>query len=83
MLELGLIKKLLDVAIQSAWCGQKKRIGGDCWDNLDRIVLIQCSGVGARQNISFIDRGDQLRQLNCHLVYTLPLGLILAMKVKY
>ncbi|MEO9127683.1 MAG: ATP-binding protein, partial [Microcoleus sp.] len=45
-------------------------------DNLDRIVSkLNAAGRSLPEYI-FIDRGDQLRRLNCHLVYTLPLELI-------
>ncbi|MEG4206958.1 AAA family ATPase [Microcoleus sp. Pol7_A1] len=45
-------------------------------DNLDRIVSRPNAAGRLLPEYIFIDRGDQLRQLNCHLVYTLPLGLI-------
>jgi hypothetical protein len=45
-------------------------------DNLDR-VHNQAGPTGRLlPEYLFIDRGVQLRQLNCHLVYTLPLSLI-------
>ncbi|MEO0825981.1 MAG: ATP-binding protein [Cyanobacteria bacterium J06635_15] len=45
-------------------------------DNLDRIDNIP--GVAGRHQPSylFIDRGEQLKKLNCHVVYTLPLELV-------
>ncbi|NJK70128.1 MAG: AAA family ATPase [Microcoleus sp. CSU_2_2] len=45
-------------------------------DNLDRIVSKLNAAGRLLPEYIFIDRGDQLRRLNCHLVYTLPLGLI-------
>ncbi|MCU0541541.1 MAG: KAP family NTPase [Oscillatoriaceae cyanobacterium Prado104] len=45
-------------------------------DNLDRIVARpNAAGILLPEYI-FINRGDDLRKLNCHVVYTLPLGLI-------
>ncbi|MEG4320308.1 MULTISPECIES: ATP-binding protein [unclassified Microcoleus] len=44
-------------------------------DNLDRIVSRPNAAGRMLPEYIFIDRGDQLRKLNCHLVYTLPLGL--------
>ena len=44
-------------------------------DNLDRVdPRITASGRSQPEYL-FIDRGSQLRSLNCHVVYTLPLGL--------
>lgn len=46
-------------------------------DNLDRIQN-QPTSVSSKflPEYLFVDRGQQLSQLNCHLVYTLPLSLI-------
>lgn len=45
-------------------------------DNLDRVDARPMSGSGRTlPEYLFIDRGEQLRRLNCHLVYTLPLAL--------
>ncbi|MEM8638313.1 MAG: ATP-binding protein [Cyanobacteria bacterium P01_G01_bin.54] len=44
-------------------------------DNLDRVEdALKPFGV-RQQNYLFVERGDQLRQLNCHVVYTIPLNL--------
>lgn len=45
-------------------------------DNLDRIDNRPTSSGRSLPEYLFIDRGEQLRKLNCHLVYTLPLSLI-------
>lgn len=45
-------------------------------DNLDRIDSRPNVGGRPLPEYIFIDRGDQLRKLNCHLVYTIPLGLM-------
>jgi len=45
-------------------------------DNLDRIdPQLMPSGKPQPEYI-FVDRGDQLNRLNCHVVYTIPLSLI-------
>lgn len=45
-------------------------------DNLDRVENRSTASGRMLPEYIFIDRGEQLRKLNCHLVYTLPLGLI-------
>ncbi len=45
-------------------------------DNLDRIINSQTHSGRSRPEYLFIDRGDQLNQLSCHVVYTIPLALI-------
>lgn len=46
-------------------------------DNLDRIVPV-FSEDGKRSNHDqiFIDRSEQLRKLNCHLIYTVPISMV-------
>jgi hypothetical protein len=44
-------------------------------DNLDRVENTVKPFGSEQQKYIFIERGDQLRQLNCHLVYTVPLNL--------
>lgn len=45
-------------------------------DNLDRIVpIIQADGRSNHDHI-FIDRNEQLKDLDCHLVYTVPISLL-------
>jgi hypothetical protein len=74
MLEL-INQEIIDVAInQLKQCGKKGLVV--IVDNLDRIVSRPNASGRLLPEYIFIDRGDQLRQLNCHLVYTLPLGLI-------
>jgi AAA ATPase domain len=74
MLEL-INQEIIDVAIN-----QLKQRGKEglvvIVDNLDRIVSRPNAAGRLLPEYIFIDRGDQLRKLNCHLVYTLPLGLI-------
>lgn len=45
-------------------------------DNLDRITRVQ-TGQGERSNHEqiFIDRSEQLKALDCHVIYTVPLSL--------
>jgi len=44
-------------------------------DNLDRIDNSPKPWGRLQHEYLFVDRGDQLRQLQCHLVYTMPLNL--------
>ena len=68
-------KELLEPSIQ-----QLKQMGKKglvvIVDNLDRILDSQSSTGRPQQEYLFIDRGEQLNKLNCHVVYTIPLGLI-------
>jgi len=45
-------------------------------DNLDRVALRPLPSGRSQPEHLFIDRGDQLRKLNCHVVYTIPLFLM-------
>lgn len=45
-------------------------------DNLDRIDSAPRSPGRLHSEYIFVDRGEQLRQLDCHLVYTIPLELM-------
>ncbi len=45
-------------------------------DNLDRITPRPATSTRSLPEHLFIDRGSQLRRLQCHLVYTIPLNLI-------
>ncbi|MEG4249559.1 ATP-binding protein [Microcoleus sp. Pol10D4] len=74
MLEL-INQEIIDVAINQLKQRGKKGLVVIV-DNLDRIVFRPNAAGRLLPEYIFIDRGDQLRQLNCHLVYTLPLGLI-------
>jgi hypothetical protein len=44
-------------------------------DNLDRVDNSPKTWGRPQQEYLFVDRGEQLRGLNCHLVYTMPLAL--------
>lgn len=44
-------------------------------DNLDRVENSRKPFGSRQQDYLFVERGDQLRQLNCHVVYTIPLNL--------
>ncbi|WP_445175712.1 ATP-binding protein, partial [Microcoleus sp.] len=68
-------QEIIDVAINQLKQRGKKGLVVIV-DNLDRIVSRPNAAGRLLPEYIFIDRGDQLRQLNCHLVYTLPLGLI-------
>lgn len=45
-------------------------------DNLDRVWSKPTAWGRSQPEYLFIDRGEQLRQLNCHVLYTMPLALI-------
>jgi hypothetical protein len=45
-------------------------------DNLDRVWSKPTAWGRSQPEYLFIDRGEQLRQLNCHVLYTMPLSLI-------
>ena len=45
-------------------------------DNLDRVDIRPLPSGRTQPEYLFIDRGEQLRKLNCHVVYTIPLALI-------
>lgn len=44
-------------------------------DNLDRVDPRSKTSERSQQKYLFVDRGDQLRRLNCHVVFTIPLAL--------
>ncbi|HEY9693171.1 MAG TPA: P-loop NTPase fold protein [Oculatellaceae cyanobacterium] len=45
-------------------------------DNLDKVDSRAKTSQRSQPEYLFIDRGEQLRKLNCHVVYTIPLALI-------
>ena len=45
-------------------------------DNLDRVENIIKAWGRPQPEYLFVDRGEQLRQLKCHLIYTMPLSLM-------
>lgn len=45
-------------------------------DNLDRIDPVERANGRTQPEYLFVDRGEQLKRLNCHMVYTVPLALI-------
>lgn len=45
-------------------------------DNLDRVERKPKPWGRPQPEYLFVDRGEQLRQLNCHVVYTIPLALL-------
>lgn len=45
-------------------------------DNLDRIDSVAKPQGRLQSEYLFVDRGEQLKQLDCHLVYTIPLELM-------
>ncbi|MGB3613270.1 MAG: hypothetical protein WBA10_05695 [Elainellaceae cyanobacterium] len=45
-------------------------------DNLDRVDSSLKPSGRSQPEYLFVDRGDQLKQLNCHVVYTIPLVLV-------
>ena len=45
-------------------------------DNLDRIVPVTKADNRSNHDEIFIDRNEQLKDLDCHLVYTIPISLL-------
>jgi len=45
-------------------------------DNLDRLESSLKPWGRSQPEYLFVDRGEQLRQLNCHVIYTMPLALM-------
>jgi hypothetical protein len=45
-------------------------------DNLDRVEGVHKPWGRSQPEYLFVDRGEQLAQLQCHVVYTIPLGLM-------
>jgi hypothetical protein len=67
--------ELLDPAI-AALKQQGKRGLVVIADNLDRIDNAEKPSGRVQSEYLFVDRGEQLRRLKCHVVYTIPLSLI-------
>ncbi|RAM48733.1 MAG: ATP-binding protein [Hapalosiphonaceae cyanobacterium JJU2] len=68
-------EELLDKAVQHLkQRGQKGLVV--IVDNLDRVDMRSLASGRSLPEYLFIDRGEQLRRLNCHMVYTIPLALI-------
>ena len=68
-------EEILDVANQQLQA-QGKRGLVVIADNLDRIDPIRRADGRSQSDYLFVDRGEQLKRLNCHLIYTIPLALI-------
>ena len=45
-------------------------------DNLDRIPIVRNADGSNNHDQIFIDHSEQLKRLNCHLVYTVPISLV-------
>ncbi|HEY9662141.1 MAG TPA: ATP-binding protein, partial [Allocoleopsis sp.] len=45
-------------------------------DNLDRIVPVHLEGGRNNHDEIFLERSGQLRGLNCHLIYTIPISMV-------
>ena len=75
------ILRLINQEIIDVSTAQLKAIGKEglvvIVDNLER-VRNQTTAASSKplSEYLFVERGEQLRQINCHLVYTLPLSLI-------
>ncbi len=68
-------EEVLNKAVeQLKWRGQKGLVV--IVDNLDRVDMRPLASGRSQPEYLFIDRGEQLRRLKCHLVYTIPLALI-------
>jgi len=51
-------------------------------DNLDRVDARQLPSGRTQPEYLFVDRGEQLSKLNCHVVYTIPLALVFSNEVE-
>lgn len=69
-------QEIIDIATEQLKASGKKGLVVIV-DNLDR-VQNQTTAASSKplSEYIFVERGEQLRQINCHLVYTLPLSLI-------
>ncbi len=68
-------KEILERAIEELkWRGKKGLVV--IVDNLDRVDNRPMPSGRSQPEYLFIDRGSQLKRLNCHVVYTLPLALM-------
>lgn len=47
-------------------------------DGLEKITLISRDNGRTNHDEIFIDRGEQLKSLNCHVIYTVPISLVLS-----
>ena len=75
------ILKYINDEVVKAGTEQLKQVGKKglvmIVDNLDRIENQPTSSSNKPlPEYIFVDRGEQLRQINCHLIYTLPMSLI-------
>ncbi|PLZ48582.1 ATP-binding protein [Fischerella thermalis] len=68
-------EELLDKAVQQLKQRGKKGLVVIV-DNLDRVDMRPLASGRSLPEYLFIDRGEQLRRLKCHVVYTIPLALI-------
>ncbi|MEA5464117.1 ATP-binding protein [Leptothoe sp. PORK10 BA2] len=68
-------EELLEVAIATLRSQGKKGLVVIV-DNLDRIDPVERANGRTQSEYLFIDRGEQLKRLNCHVVYTVPLTLV-------
>jgi hypothetical protein len=68
-------KEVLEPAIEKLkWQGKKGLVV--IVDNLEKLHNYVKPTGSSQAEYLFVDRGEQLKQLNCHLVYTIPLVLI-------
>jgi hypothetical protein len=72
----SLNEELLDKAIAELKRRYQKRGLVVIVDNLDRVENRLNAAGRSQPEYLFIDRGSQLRELNCHVVYTVPLALM-------
>ncbi|MGD1905628.1 MAG: ATP-binding protein [Leptolyngbyaceae cyanobacterium] len=68
-------QELLEPAIQKLKAGGKAGLVAIV-DNLDRVAHAPKPGDRLQPEYLFVDRGDQLKRLACHVLYTIPLSLV-------
>ena len=52
-------------------------------DNLDRIVPVIQEDKRTNHDHIFIDRSEQLKALNCHIIYTVPISMVYSHRAAY
>jgi hypothetical protein len=71
---LKALNEFIDKAAEKLPEGKKKL--AVIVDNLDRIPLVFSGNDRSNHEKIFLDRAEQLRQLSCHVVYTVPIALL-------
>lgn len=77
---ISLILEALNTEIIAPVTAELKRLGKNglvtIVDNFDRLEAVRKPWGRSQPEYIFVDRGEQLCKLNCHVIYTIPLSLI-------